>query len=261
MSATQDDTLNARLSRVRVVLVNTSHPGNIGAVARAMKNMGLTQLVLVNPAEFPSGEARARASGATDILEQAQVVTSMEEAVAGCAVVLGASARLRSIPWPSLDPRAAADKVLDVVGSANAALVFGRENNGLSNDELDRCNYLVHIPANPDYSSLNIAAAAQVLVYELRMSLLEQTGRRDNRFHSDQPRATADELERLYEHLQQTLTELQFLKPSAPRQIMRRLRRLFGRAELDRMEINILRGILSAIQSRNRGERTEESER
>ncbi|MDZ7663398.1 tRNA (cytosine(32)/uridine(32)-2'-O)-methyltransferase TrmJ [Thiohalophilus sp.] len=261
MSAKQDDALNTRLSRVRVVLVSTSHPGNIGAVARAMKNMGLTQLVLVNPAEFPSGEARARASGATDILEQARVVTSMEAAVAGCAVVLGASARLRSIPWPSLDPRAAADKVLDVVESADAALVFGRENNGLSNDELDRCNYLVHIPANPDYSSLNIAAATQVLVYELRMSLLEQAGRRDNRFHSDQPRATADELERLYKHLQQTLTELDFLKPSAPRQIMRRLRRLFGRAELDRMEINILRGILSAIQSRSRGEKTEESER
>ncbi|TDY01726.1 tRNA (cytosine(32)/uridine(32)-2'-O)-methyltransferase TrmJ [Thiohalophilus thiocyanatoxydans] len=261
MSAKQDDVLNARLSRVRVVLVSTSHPGNIGAVARAMKNMGLTQLVLVNPAEFPSGEARARASGANDILEQAQVVSSMESAVAGCAVVLGASARLRSIPWPSLDPRAAADRVLEVVESADAALVFGRENNGLSNDELDRCNYLVHIPANPDYSSLNIAAATQVLVYELRMSLLEQTGRRDNRFHSDQPRATADELERLYEHLQQTLTELDFLKPSAPRQIMRRLRRLFGRAELDRMEINILRGILSAVQSRSRGEKTEESER
>jgi len=259
MSAKHDDDLNTRLSRVRVVLVNTSHPGNIGAVARAMKNMGLNQLVLVNPAEFPSGEARARASGATDILEQARVVTSLDAAVADCAVVLGASARLRSIPWPGLDPRAAADKVLAVVESADAALVLGRENNGLSNAELDRCNYLVHIPANPEYSSLNIAAAAQVLVYELRMSLLEQQGRRDNRFHSDQPRATAGDLERLYDHLQQTLTELEFLKPSAPRQIMRRLRRLYGRAELDRMEINILRGILSAIREKLGRTKTEQS--
>ncbi|MDR9435661.1 MAG: RNA methyltransferase [Thiohalophilus sp.] len=261
MSAKQDDDLNARLSRVRVVLVNTSHPGNIGAVARAMKNMGLTQLVLVNPAEFPSGEARARASGATDLLEQARVVSSLDAAVADCAVVLGASARLRSIPWPSLDPRAAADKVLEAADSADAALVFGRENNGLTNEELDRCNYLVHIPANSEYSSLNIAAAAQVLVYELRMTLLEQLGQRDNRFHSDQPRATAEDLERLYEHLQQTLTELEFLKPSAPRQIMRRLRRLYGRAELDRMEINILRGILNATQAKLAQTKTEESER
>lgn len=259
MSAKQDDALNHRLARVRVVLVNTSHPGNIGAVARAMKNMGLGQLVLVDPVEFPSGEARARASGATDILEQARVVSSLDEAVAECALVLGASARLRSIPWPSLDPRAAAGKVLEVIDSADVALVLGRENNGLSNEELDRCNYLVHIPANPEYSSLNIAAATQVLVYELRMSLLEQAGRRDNRFHSDQPRATAEELERLYDHLQQTLTELDFLKPSAPRQIMRRLRRLYGRAELDRMEINILRGILTATREKLAGIKTDQS--
>ncbi|MGD8408098.1 MAG: tRNA (cytosine(32)/uridine(32)-2'-O)-methyltransferase TrmJ [Thiohalophilus sp.] len=259
MSARQDDELNTRLSRVRVVLVNTSHPGNIGAVARAMKNMGLTQLVLVDPLEFPSGEARARASGANDILEQARVVSSLDEAVAGCALVMGASARLRSIPWPGLDPRAAAEKVLDVVDTAEAALVLGRENNGLNNEELERCNYLVHIPANPDYSSLNIAAAAQVLVYELRMSLLEREGQRDNRFHSDQPRATADDLERLYAHLEQTLTELDFLKPSAPRQIMRRLRRLYGRAELDKMEINILRGILTATQEKLSGTKTDRS--
>lgn len=259
MSARQDDDLHEQLARVRVVLVNTSHPGNIGAVARAMKNMGLSQLVLVDPVEFPSGEARARASGATDILERARVVSTLQEAIAGCALVFGASARLRSIPWPSLDPRAAAEKVLEVTGSADAALVMGRENNGLSNAELDRCNYLVHIPANPKYSSLNIAAAVQVLVYELRMSLLEQLGRRDNRFHSDQPRATADDLERLYEHLQQTLTELEFLKPSAPRQIMRRLRRLYGRAELDQMEINILRGILNATQAKLAGTKTDQS--
>lgn len=259
MSAKQNDDLHEQLSRVRVVLVNTSHPGNIGAVARAMKNMGLSQLVLVDPVEFPSGEARARASGATDILEQARVVETLDDAVADCALVMGASARLRSIPWPGLDPRAAAEKVGEVINDAEVALVMGRENNGLSNAELDRCNYLIHIPANPEYSSLNIAAATQVLVYELRMSLLEQAGLRDNRFHSDQPRATADDLERLYEHLQQTLTELDFLKPSAPRQIMRRLRRLYGRAELDRMEINILRGILTATQEKLAGAKTDQS--
>ena len=185
------------------------------------------------------------------------MVDSLDEAVAGCAVVLGASARLRSIPWPSLDPRAAAEKALAATDSAEAALVMGRENNGLSNEELDRCNYLVHIPANPAYTSLNIAAATQVLVYELRMTLLEQQGRRDNRFHSDHPRATADDLERLYAHIEETLLELEFLNPKAPRQIMRRLRRLFGRAEMDRMEINILRGILTAAQDKAATTKTE----
>lgn len=259
MSPNSDDNMNDFLSRIRVVLVNTSHPGNIGAVARAMKNMGLRRLYLVEPTEFPSGQARARASGATDILEQARVVTSLDEAITGCSVVMGASARLRTIPWPTLDPRAAAEKVLGVIDTAEAALVMGRENNGLTNEELDRCNYLVHIPANPEYSSLNIAAATQVLVYELRMTLLEQQGRRDNRFHSDHPRATADDLERFYEHIQQTLVELGFLNPRAPRQIMRRLRRLFGRAEMDRMEINILRGILTAAQEKAARVKTEQS--
>ncbi len=259
MSPNSDDNINDVLSRIRVVLVNTSHPGNIGAVARAMKNMGLRRLYLVEPAEFPSGQARARASGATDILEQARVVTSLDEAITGCSVVMGASARLRTIPWPTLDPRAAAEKVLGAIDSAEAALVMGRENNGLTNEELDRCNYLVNIPANPEYTSLNIAAAVQVLVYELRMSLLERQGQRDNRFHSDYPRATADDLERLYEHIEQTLVELGFLNPRAPRQIMRRLRRLFGRAEMDRMEINILRGILTAAQEKAARAKTEQS--
>jgi tRNA (cytidine32/uridine32-2'-O)-methyltransferase len=261
MPGNNNDILQQQLSRVRVVLVNTSHPGNIGAVARAMKNMGLSQLYLVNPLEFPSGQARARASGATDILEQARVVTSLDEAIAGCSVVMGASARHRTIPWPTLDPRAAAEKVLQAAESADAALVMGRENNGLTNEELDKCNYHVHIPANPDYTSLNIAAATQVLVYELRMTVLQQQGLRDNRFHSDHPRATADDLERLYAHIEQTLIELGFLNPKAPRQIMRRLRRLFGRAELDRMEVNILRGILTAAEEKAQQAKTEESER
>jgi len=261
MSGNNNDIMQQSLSRVRVVLVNTSHPGNIGAVARAMKNMGLSQLYLVNPLEFPSGQARARASGATDILEQATVVTSLDEAITGCSVVMGASARHRTIPWPTLDPRAAAEKVLQATDSADAALVMGRENNGLTNEELDKCNYHVHIPANPDYTSLNIAAATQVLVYELRMTLLQQQGLRDNRFHSDHPRATADDLDRLYEHIEQTLIELGFLNPKAPRQIMRRLRRLFGRAELDRMEVNILRGILTSAEEKAQQAKTEESER
>lgn len=244
------------LSRIRVVLVNTSHPGNIGAVARAMKNMGLTRLSLVQPAQFPSAEATARASGADDVLAAAQVVDSLEAAVADCALVMGASARSRSMPWPLLDPKNAAATLLETAQTgAEVALVMGREQSGLSNEELERCHYHVHIPANPDYPSLNVAAATQVLVYELRMAALGLGGGDAVRWQSEQPFASSAELEGLYAHFETALTELDFHDPANPRQLMRRLRRLFNRARPDRMEVNILRGILTAAQqARRRGE-------
>jgi tRNA (cytidine32/uridine32-2'-O)-methyltransferase len=261
--------MNVDLSRFRVVLVNTSHPGNIGAVARAMKNMGLSQLVLVEPLDFPSPEAVARASGADDVLQQARVVGSLDEALAGCTLVLGASARLRSLGWPVLEPRAAARQMIALPGAAAAALVLGREHSGLSNAELGKCNYLVHIPANPEFSSLNIAAAAQVLLYELRMAALDLAATvvtAPPEPSPDQPLATADELAGLYAHLEATLIELEFLDPAAPRQLMQRLRRLFNRAALDQREVNILRGILTAAgakaaSGRSRAQRGSQAER
>jgi tRNA (cytidine32/uridine32-2'-O)-methyltransferase len=235
---------------IRIVLVNTSHPGNIGAVARAMKNMYLRDLVLVDPiAEFPSGKAWARAAGAVDILERTQRVTSLEEAIADCHWVVGASARMRAIPWPLLGARECAEKIVVDSQSNKVALVFGRESAGLTNEELEKCHLLVHIPSNPDYSSLNIAAAVQVLAYEIHMAHLQQTGNASVKVENDYPRITAQELDGLYQHFEQALTAIDFYDPDNPRQLMRRLRRLFNRAELDRMELNILRGILSAAEA------------
>jgi TrmH family RNA methyltransferase len=253
LSSEIDNSQTVDLSRVRVVLVNTSHPGNIGAVARAMKNMGLQQLLLVQPAEFPSAEATARASGADDILATAQIVGSLEEAIADCALVVGASARLRTISWPTLDPKACAERMIDVAASDQVALVMGRERTGLTNAELEHCHYLVHIPANPDYTSLNVAAATQVLVYELRMAALAKDNALDYRWRSDHPFATNEELEGLYAHFEAALTQLGFLDPDNPRQLMRRLRRLFNRSQLDRMEVNILRGILATAEKGGKG--------
>ena len=235
---------------IRIVLVNTSHPGNIGAVARAMKNMCLQELVLVDPiAEFPSGKAWARASGAVDILDRARRVASLDEAIADCQWVVGASARMRAIPWPLLDAHSCAEKVVSESASNKVALVFGRENSGLTNEELEKCHLLVHIPSNPEYSSLNIAAAAQVLAYEIHIAHLQQAGKNKLAVENDYPRVTAQDLEGLYQHFEQALTSIDFYDPDNPRQLMRRLRRLFNRAELDKMELNILRGILSAAEA------------
>ncbi|WP_341707616.1 tRNA (cytosine(32)/uridine(32)-2'-O)-methyltransferase TrmJ [Halopseudomonas sp.] len=245
------------LNNVRVVLVNTSHPGNIGGAARAMKNMGLTQLVLVDPERFPDPDAVSRASGADDVLANAKIVATLEEAIADCSLVLGTSARDRRIPWPVLDPRESADKVLDQleqVPDAQIALVFGREDSGLTTDELQRCQYHVHIPSMPDFSSLNLAAAVQVLAYELRMQGLQREGA-PTKMHKvettavfNEIPATAGELEQFYQHLEQVLVEIGFHDPQKPRQLMPRLRRLYGRVHLNRMEMNILRGILTETQ-------------
>lgn len=233
------------LEDIRIVLVETTHPGNIGAAARAMKNMGLTRLFLVKPHHYPDHQAIARAAGAGDVLEDARICDSLDQAVAGCSMVFGASARSRSIPWPQLDPRQAAERAMH---SGEVAFVFGREHAGLTNLELDRCNYLVTIPTDPDFASLNVAAAVQVLSYELRVAA--QTGM--SRTMPGDPLASAAERERFYQHLERVLLDLEFLNPDNPKHLMRRLRRLFNRIEIDRNEVNILRGILTAVERRSR---------
>ncbi|MEJ2644231.1 MAG: tRNA (cytosine(32)/uridine(32)-2'-O)-methyltransferase TrmJ [Gammaproteobacteria bacterium] len=235
------------LSNIRIVLVNTSHPGNIGAVARAMKTMCLEQLYLVGPKVYPSAEATARASGADDLLARARVCATLDEALAGCTLVAGTSARSRAIPWPLMGPRACAARLAERSESGPVALVFGREQSGLSNEELDRCQLLVQIPSNPEYGSLNLAAAVQVMAYELLQAHRDGT-RESDEAPAEHPPATADELDGFYRHLEQTLVALEFLDPANPRHLMRRLRRVYHRAALDRNEVNILRGILTAIQ-------------
>jgi TrmH family RNA methyltransferase len=249
------------LENIRVVLVNTSHPGNIGGAARAMKNMGLSRLVLVDPQDFPSAEAVARASGATDVLDAAQVVGTLEEALVGCSLVLGTSARDRRIPWPLLDPRECGVAACEQAQQGGeVALVFGREYAGLTNDELQRCHFHVHIPSDPEFSSLNLAAAVQVLAYEVRMAWLAAENQptktpklEATAIHSSQL-VTADELESFYTHLEQALVEIGFLDPTKPRHLMSRLRRLYGRSEVSKLEMNILRGILTETIKAARGE-------
>ncbi len=244
------------LESVRIVLVNTSHPGNIGGVARAMKNMAVDQLYLVEPKEFPSEKATARSSGASDILENAVVTSTLDEALEGCNYVVGASARGRHIPWPVFNPRELVEQMLPQADELKIALVFGREDRGLTNDELHRCHRHVHIPSNPDFSSLNLAAAVQVLCYEMRMGVLLQ-GDKSAEEVEKSPRwgtewdielASADELQLLFEHLEQTLVDIDFLDPNNPRQLMTRLRRLYLRSHPDKVEVNVLRGILTATQ-------------
>jgi TrmH family RNA methyltransferase len=249
------------LQNIRVVLVNTSHPGNIGGAARAMKNMGLSRLVLVQPRDFPSAEAVARAAGAVDILDGARIVSSLEDALDGCGLVLGTSARDRHIPWPLLDPRECAAACLEQIEQAGeVALVFGREDSGLSNDELQRCHFHVHIPSDPEFSSLNLATAVQVLTYEVRMAWLAAQGQPTKmaklETHAEQSSlpVTADELERFYAHMESTLVQIGFHDPENPRHLMPRLRRLYGRSNISKLEMNILRGILTETQKAARGE-------
>ena len=229
------------LTNIRVVLINTSHPGNIGAAARAMKTMGLSKLYLVNPLDFPHVKANEMASGALDVLGQAVVVTDLEDAIGECGLVVGTSARLRTIPWPMLSPREFAEKAANE--STEVAILFGREQSGLTNEELYRCHFHIQIPSDANYSSLNIAAAVQVIAYELRVAHLKESALVD----SDYPYATAAQMQSFYEHLKTVLTDIGFLNPLVPRQLMTRMKRLFNRARLDVMEMYILRGMLGAI--------------
>lgn len=245
------------LQRIRVVLINTTHPGNIGATARAMKVMGLHNLHLVTPKYFPHADATALASGADDLLQHAQVHPTLESALAGCSLVLGTSARLRSLAMPQLDAREAARRALAEVAQHEVhqhevALLFGRERYGLTNEEMQCCHSLVHIPSNPEYSSLNLAQAVQILCYELRMSSIGSDGQALEQ--SDHVPVDGQQMERFYQHLEQALMDIRFLNPTQPRKLMMRLRRLFNRSRPDQNEINILRGILtSAQESRSQG--------
>ncbi len=242
------------MENVRIVLVNTTHPGNIGGVARAMKNMGLSDLCLVAPKEFPSEVAQARASGATDILAGAAVVDSVAAAIADCQLVVGTSARERHIPWPLVNPRELAGIVAPLPAASRVAILFGREDRGLTNEELQLCHQHVHIPAVESFSSLNIAAAVQVITYELRMASLALDEARTQRpqwgTQWDIELAEHAELELLFQHLEQALIDIEFLDPDNPRQLMPRLRRLLLRAVPDKVEVNVLRGVLRAMQKK-----------
>lgn len=237
------------LAHIRIVLNRPTHPGNIGAVARAMKTMCLGQLYLVAPHRFPAPEANALAAGAEDVLDHAHVCQTLEEAVRDCRLIIGTSARSRRIGWPTLDPSEGAKQMIAAAAEGSVALVFGQERAGLTNEELDRCHAVIAIPANQAYSSINLAGSVQITAYELMRAGTRATPVADEMLGSVQP-ATHEEMEHFYRHLEQVLAETGFLDPANPRLLMRRLRRLFNRAMPDQNEINILRGILTSMQHR-----------
>jgi len=228
---------------VRFILCEPSHPGNVGAVARAMKTMGFSELVLVNPACEIDGQARARSAGALDVLAGAEEYGTLADAVADCGYILGASARRRRLNWPELDPRECAASMAGRPDAERTAVVFGNERAGLTNAELDLCSALVYIPSNPDYSSLNLASAVQLIAYELRLALVSE----EPAPPPDYPPATARDMALFYDHLERALLATEFLDAGNPRHLMRRLRRLFNRSQLDQNELNILRGMLSSL--------------
>ena len=295
--------LTQMLEQIYIVLIEPSHPGNIGAVARAMKNMGLSKLVLVNPLVFPSSHADARASHAKDLLEQAELVADFASAVHDSHLVIGTSARNRSLPWPMVNSASCAEKICEyLVNSQNiqdnqkhsqtteaeqtkiskskiskskVSIVFGREHSGLTNQELQSCNYHLFIPSSPEYSSLNLAAAVQVVCYEIYQQIIrldiqntaEETQQTLNTKASkknvckkftwsqepfgidwDLPKASHEQVQRLIQHLEQTLIEVSFFDPENPKMIMQRLKRLLLRIQLDEMEVNLLRGVLTSVQ-------------
>lgn len=233
---------------VRIVLVEPSHPGNIGAVARAMKNMALEDLCLVRPKQFPDAEATARASGAIDVLERAQVVDSIDAAIADCGHVVATTSRPRIHNWTIETPRDLASRIAALDPGVRTAILFGSERFGLENDSLGRCQSLVKIPVSPAYESLNLAMAVQIVCYEvfvaetLPQSIVQR----------EQPPAQAAEIERFYAHLEEVMTEADFNDRTGGGHLMTRIRRIFNRIELDENEINILRGILTAVQGKRR---------
>ncbi|MGI8560945.1 MAG: RNA methyltransferase [Luteimonas sp.] len=233
---------------VRIVLVGTQHPGNIGAAARAMKTMGLRRLVLVAPERFPHADADAMAAGADDVLAGATLASSLADAVADCRLVLGCTARSRRVALDELSPRAAAATALGFAAEAPVALVFGRERTGLDNYELQLCHAAVHIPASPDYSSLNLAAAVQVLSYELRVALLATGPDRVVAPARRESPASHAELEGFFAQFAETLDAIDFHKGRAPQSALRKLRRIFLRSDLDAREVRLLRGVLADAQ-------------
>lgn len=244
---------DALLGRIRIVLSHASHPGNIGAAARSMKTMGLSHLTLVNPKCFPDREASARAAGAEDILAQATVCETLDAALVDTVLAVAVSARHRNLGPEPMPAREAAPGIVAQAESGTVALVFGNETAGLSNTEVQRCQRMVFIPANPDYSSLNLGSAVQLLCYELRLAIFDGTPPVISKavpFAS--PIAAHEDVERFYAHLERVMIDTEFLDPRQPRRLLPKLRRLFGRAELERDEINILRGILDAVERKIR---------
>lgn len=236
------------LNSVKVVLVGTTHPGNIGATARAMKNMGILDLALVEPKEFPSDVATFRSKAAKDILEKASVHTSLEEAISECELVVGTSARGRTVPWPVLNPREAAEEMHKSSLNGKVAIVFGREDRGLTNEELGLCNFHVHIPSDPEYSSLNLSQAVQILAYEIRLSYLQD--RNVNQEYWDVELANNEQTERLINHMDELMQEVDFYDVENPRKLLVRVRRFFKRSKIDVMEANIFRGLFATIQKK-----------
>lgn len=266
MSQIDNAVVSAHLSHVRIVMVNTTLPANIGSALRAMKTMGLSKLVLVAPKTYPHPDIDALAAGATDLIEQIEIVSTLEYAIQDCHLVFGTSARSRTIPWPLLDARPAAEKSLQAVlnDQQEVAIVFGREDRGLTNEELALANYHVTIPVNNDYGVLNVAQAIQVICYELRMATLALVEQKDNTeatmpvtetesMQWDEPLVTHEQMQQFYPHIEKMLAEIEFMDPKNPRLLPLRLRRLFGRIQLDRMEYHLLRGIFTRVQAMNNG--------
>lgn len=232
------------LDNIRIVLSHTSHPGNIGAAVRAMKTMGLTSLNLINPKSFPDKTADIRAVGARDLLNQVKVFTDIDEALDGTVMAAAVTARARGLPHETYNSRQGAETLLDYAREHPVALLFGAETAGLTTAEVSKCQMTIHIPTNPDYSSLNLASAVQVMVYELRMALPEI---------NEEPAlirtpAGFNEMEFFYEHLEQVMVRSEFLNQNEPKRLMQRMRRLFSRARVEKEEVNILRGILTAVE-------------
>ena len=239
--------LTDSLNSVKIVLVGTTHPGNIGAAARAMKNMGIKNLSLVEPKEFPSDVAIYRSKAAKDILEHAQVFNTLEEAISDCELVIGTSARGRKVPWPILNPKDAAEEVSRSSSHHKIAIIFGREDRGLTNEELGLCNLHVNIPTDPDYSSLNLAQAVQILVYEIRQAIL---GEQEDKDYWDVELANNDQTELLINHMDELMQQVEFYDVDNPRKLLLRVRRFFKRSRIDVMETNIFRGLFATIQKR-----------
>ncbi|KLV05999.1 tRNA (cytidine/uridine-2'-O-)-methyltransferase [Photobacterium aquae] len=242
------------LDKVSVVLVGTSHPGNIGSAARAMKVMGLTNLVLVDPQCDIDETTYALAAGAADVVENARIVATLDDAIADCGLVIGSSARSRTLEWPQLNPRECGRRSMAEAPSHPVAILFGRERTGLTNEELQRCHCHVYIPANPEYSSLNLAMAVQTIGYEIRMAHLENQALEGDAEQDDADYPRMKELEMFYQHLENVATQTNFINKDKPSMVMTKLRRLFSRARPEAQELNILRGILTAVEKTLKGQ-------
>ena len=271
MNTSDNASASQSLSHVKIVMVNTTLPANIGSALRAMKTMGLSKLVLVKPKTYPHPDIDALAAGAQDLIDQIEIVDTLEHAIEDCHLVFGTSARSRTIPWPLLDVRPAAELSIQAVvqKKQQVAIVFGREDRGLTNEELALANYHLTIPVNTEYGVLNVAQAIQVVCYEMRMATLQQLEHEsesqenanaeqmpvtaDRAMEWDEPLVTHKQMEEFYPHLEKMLVDIEFLDPQNPRLLPLRLRRLFGRIQLDRMEYHLLRGIFSRVQALSQG--------